>query len=178
MSTNTATDNPSTDNITLNDGLVAHSTDSISPSQQQQQQQQQVQGASDALESSASSNTDQPQQRNVPIINMALSHLLLPLFAILISSLWYFRINFKHFFSPLSTLILVVFTFVYGVFLINNVHATTTIAAANFFFHSRIWRNNRNIQRQQTTTSTTTSAVAAATVPVQASSTSSSGDLD
>ncbi len=94
--------------------------------------------------------SNQQQQANITIINVELSHLLLPLFAILISSLWYFRVHFKHFFSPLSTLILVVFTFVYSVFLVNNVHATTTMAAANFFFHSRIWRSNRNTQGTST----------------------------
>lgn len=164
----TRADNPSTtDNrSTSSNGIVTDSTD-LTP---------QTQGNNGTSESSASStNTDQ-QQTNITIINVELSHLLLPLFAILISSLWYFRLNFKHFFSPLSTLILVVFTFVYGVFLINNVHATTAIAAANFFFHNRIWRNNRNILRTQSATGTTTSA--ATTVPIQANSTSSNEDLD
>lgn len=166
--TTTATDNSSsTDNSRSNNGLVADSIDSTLPPQQQQQQQSQ--GNSSASESPASSNTGQ-QQTNITIINIELSHLLLPLFAILISSLWYFRINFKHFFSPLSTLILVVFTFVYGVFLINNVHATTAIAAANFFFHNRIWRSNRNVQRPPTTGATA--------VPIQANSTRSNEDLD
>lgn len=81
------------------------------------------------------------------ILNLDISNFLLPSFAMLISSLWYFRINFKHFFSPLSTLILLIFTFVYGIFLINNIHSTTTMAAANLVFHNRIWRR-RDVQLQ------------------------------
>lgn len=78
------------------------------------------------------------------VISIDLRYLLLPLFAVVISSLWYFRINFKHFFSPLSTLILFVFTFVYGIFLVNNINSSSILAAATFIFNNRIWRNNRS----------------------------------
>lgn len=98
---------------------------------------------------------DQTSTTSSTIISIELSNFLLPLFAMLISCLWYFRINFKHFFSPLSTLILFIFTFVYAIFIINNIHSTTTIAAANFIFRNRIWRS-REIQNQNLQTSTTT----------------------
>lgn len=126
-------------------------------------------GVVTSIISSNSTNNTNPENNNVltnlneqsnatnntTIISIELSNFLLPLFAMLISCLWYFRINFKHFFSPLSTLILFVFTFVYAIFIINNIHSTTTMAAANFIFHNRIWRN-RGVQNNVQTTSTTT----------------------
>ena len=81
------------------------------------------------------------------IINIDLNNLLLPFFAGLLGVSWYFRVNFKHFFSPLSTLILVIFTFIYALFLFNNIHSTSSIAANNFMMHSRILRR-RQIRAQ------------------------------
>jgi hypothetical protein len=87
-----------------------------------------------------------PETRNpmrnttTTIISIDLNNLLLPLFAVLLGVSWYFRVNFKHFFSPLSTLILVIFTFIYALFLFNNIHSTSSIAANNFMTHSRILR--------------------------------------
>ena len=75
------------------------------------------------------------QLETTTIINIDLSNLLLPLLACLLTSFWYFRINFKHFFSPLSTLILIIFTFIYGLFLINNISATS-----NLLFNNQLWR--------------------------------------
>ncbi len=83
------------------------------------------------------------------VISIDLNNLLLPLFAVLLGIIWYFRVNFKHFFSPLSTLILVIFTFIYALFLFNNIHSTSSIAANNFMMHSRILRR-RQTTRQPT----------------------------
>jgi hypothetical protein len=71
-------------------------------------------------------------------INLHLNHLLLPFFAILLGTCWYFRINFKHFFSPLSTLILVIFTFLYALFLFNNIHSTSSYAVNSFLLQNRL----------------------------------------
>jgi hypothetical protein len=83
------------------------------------------------------------------VISIDLNNLLLPLFAVLLGIIWYFRVNFKHFFSPLSTLILVIFTFIYALFLFNNIHSTSSIAANNFMMQSRILRR-RQTTRQPT----------------------------
>lgn len=81
------------------------------------------------------------------IIRIDLSYFLLPLFALLIAGLWYFRINFKHFFSPLSTLILFVFTFVYSIFLINNINSAS-IPTVRFYLNNRLWPSANNNTQQ------------------------------
>jgi len=54
--------------------------------------------------------------------NIEYGTILLPLLTILLASAWFFRINFKQFFSPLYNLFLVFITFVYGVFLIVHLY--------------------------------------------------------
>lgn len=102
------------------------------------------------VNSNESNNNVQPRvgQRQLgtisTIINIDLNNLLLPFFAIILGVCWYFRVNFKHFFSPLSTLILVIFTFIYALFLFNNIHSTSTMAANNLILHSRLLRRRQN----------------------------------
>jgi hypothetical protein len=80
----------------------------------------------------------QPRIEAIETIGLHLNHFLLPIFAAVLASCWYFRVNFKHFFSPLSTLILVIFTFLYALFLFNNIHSTSAYAVNNFFMHNRL----------------------------------------
>lgn len=91
----------------------------------------------------------EPTQNYTTIISIDLSNLLLPLFAIVLGTCWYFRINFKHLFSPLSTLILVIFSFLYAVFLFNNIHSTSALAANHFLLHGRIFQRRSTQQDQQ-----------------------------
>jgi len=86
------------------------------------------------------------------IVRIDLSYFLLPLFALLIVGLWYFRLNFKHLFSPLSTLILFVFTFVYSILLINNL-GSPSMPTVRLYLNNRIWNRNR-AENLQTSTST------------------------
>ena len=51
------------------------------------------------------------------VLSIEFGNYLIPIFTILLASIWYFRMNFKQFFSPLSNLFLFVLTFVYTVFL-------------------------------------------------------------
>lgn len=92
-------------------------------------------------------NNNQPLEPIEPL-SIHLNHLLLPFFAFLLGTCWYFRINFKHFFSPLSTLILIIFTFLYALFLFNNIHSTSSYAVNNFLLHNRL------LHRRVTTSST------------------------
>ena len=102
------------------------------------------------LMTTATPRVNPNQTTTTTIISIDLNNLLLPFFAALLGVSWYFRVNFKHFFSPLSTLILVIFTFIYALFLFNNIHSTSSIAANNFMMHSRIMRRRQiRVQQQQ-----------------------------
>ena len=92
------------------------------------------------------------------VINIDLNSLLLPFFALILSLCWYFRVNFKHFFSPLSTLILVIFTFLYGLFLMNNIHSTSIVLAQNLLFGSNHFFQRRLQQQQQPSVNNVTTA--------------------
>ncbi|CAF0760801.1 unnamed protein product [Brachionus calyciflorus] len=76
------------------------------------------------------------------VINNDLNHVLLPLLAIFLGTCWYLRIHFKHLFSPLSTLILIIFTFLYGLFLFNNLQSASppasNIDVNNILVHRRV----------------------------------------
>lgn len=56
------------------------------------------------------------------LTNIEYGTILLPLLTILLASAWFFRINFKQFFSPLYNLFLVFITFVYAAFLIVHLY--------------------------------------------------------
>lgn len=90
------------------------------------------------------------------IISIEITNLLLPFGAMLLSSLWYFRVNFKHLFTPFTSLVLLIFTFVYGIILINNIHATTNLRSSNHIFNNRFMRNRseQNLIRNRATTNT------------------------
>ena len=87
--------------------------------------------------SSRSSNPDTIANtitRNT-LANIEYGTILLPLLTILLASAWFFRINFKQFFSPLYNIFLVILSFIYVAFLIIhfyrifnyvNRHPTTT----------------------------------------------------
>jgi len=95
-------------------------------------------------QTSQTESVDEELNTNVPntIVRIDLSYFLLPLFALLIIGLWYFRLNFKHLFSPLSTLILFIFTFVYSIFLVNNLNSPS-IPTIRLYLNNRIWNRNR-----------------------------------
>ena len=107
--------------------------------------------ANTAVAAATTVSTGQSNPVNVPsrgrrvLTSIDVNSLLLPLLAIVLAACWYFRINFKHFFSPLSTLVLIVLTFIYALFLFNNIHATSTLVANNFVITSRILQSRRRV---------------------------------
>lgn len=129
-------DSPTTTPSTSPVDSATGEASNMQPSSSGQQQQQQSQQAN-ATPSSAQQPSSSGHFR--AIISIDLNSLLLPLFAVVLSTFWYFRIHFKHFFSPLSTLILVIFTFLYALFLTNNIHATSTLIANNFWLRSQLF---------------------------------------
>jgi hypothetical protein len=62
------------------------------------------------------------------LISIEFGTLLLPLFTVLLASTWYFRMNFKQFFSPLSNLFLIFITAVYTLFLFVHFYQMFTFA--------------------------------------------------
>ncbi len=60
---------------------------------------------------------NQENNNTTQVLNIEFGSVLLPIFTILLASIWYFRMNFKQFFNPLSNLFLFFMTFVYTVFL-------------------------------------------------------------
>ena len=87
--------------------------------------------------------------RTTTIINVELTSFLLPLLAVVLSCGWYIRVNFKNFFSPLSTLILIIFTFIYALFLLNNIHTNSLIAVNNIMYRTRVLQRRQQQQQQQ-----------------------------
>jgi len=91
-------------------------------------------------EATATPMQQQQRQQLEPVIDMIsllLNHCILPLLAGLLTGCWYFRINFKHLFTPLTTLILVIFTFLYALFLFIYIHSTSAYVFNSFFMINR-----------------------------------------
>jgi len=82
------------------------------------------------------------------IINVDLTNIFLPFFAVLLGSFWYIRVHFKHFFTPFSTLVLVLISFIYALFLFNNIYASSFVDANNQLT-SRLFQRHRPHQHQQ-----------------------------
>jgi hypothetical protein len=71
------------------------------------------------------------------IVNIDTSHLIVPLSTVMLTICWYFRVNFKHFFSPLSTLFLLISTFAYFLFLINNINTVSFLSSQSRLIRRR-----------------------------------------
>jgi hypothetical protein len=83
------------------------------------------------------------------IINVDLTNIFLPFFAVLLGSFWYIRVHFKHFFTPFSTLVLILISFIYALFLFNNIY-TSSFLEANSQLTSRFFPRRQNQQQAQT----------------------------
>jgi hypothetical protein len=88
---------------------------------EQQQQQHDLRGASSNDQNSSNNNSQENR-----FINFEVATILLPVSTILLATIWYFRINFKQFFSPLSNLFLFFLTFVYTIFLFTHFYQMFT----------------------------------------------------
>lgn len=96
----------------------------------------------------ANENNENPQPTFTAVISIDLNHLLLPLLAVVLGTCWYFRLNFKHLFSPLSTLILIIFTFLYAIFLFNNLQSSSSVTVNNILVHRRVLHIREESQPQ------------------------------
>lgn len=86
------------------------------------------------------------------LFNIELNHFLLPMLAIVLGTCWYIRLNFRHLFSPLSSLFLIIFTFLYALFLINNLQSPSIVTPNNITVRRRIVRldeGSEQVSRQQ-----------------------------
>ena len=76
-----------------------------------------------SIQQEPTTNTNNTENNNnnngntTRIISIEFSSVLLPIFTILLASIWYFRMNFKQFFTPLTNLFLLFMTFIYTIFL-------------------------------------------------------------
>lgn len=84
------------------------------------------------------------------IINVDLANIFLPFFAVLLGSFWYIRVHFKHFFTPFSTLVLFLISFIYALFLFNNIYTSSFVEAnANQLIMNRLFSRRSQQQQQQ-----------------------------
>jgi hypothetical protein len=84
------------------------------------------------------------------IINVDLTNIFLPFFAVLLGSFWYIRVHFKHFFTPFSTLVLILISFIYALFLFNNIYTSSLIETNSQFITNRIFNRRQQTQQEQT----------------------------
>ena len=84
------------------------------------------------------------------VFNIELNHFLLPILAIILGTCWYIRLNFKNLFSPLSSLFLIIFTFLYGIFLINNLQSSSNTPASTVTVRRRILRLDEESEQSST----------------------------
>jgi hypothetical protein len=99
--------------------------------------------------STAEQSSQQHQQANSfqSLVNIDVNSLLLPTFSMGLSLCWYFRINFKNLFSPLSTLILVIFTFLFALFVVNNLQSTSALIANHVMMRDQFFQRRRQRRR-------------------------------
>ncbi|RNA22492.1 transmembrane and ubiquitin-like domain-containing 1 [Brachionus plicatilis] len=95
---------------------------------------------------SETSNQNNDYGQNV-LFNIELNHFLLPMLAIVLGTCWYIRLNFKHLFSPLSSLFLIIFTFLYAIFLINNLQSSSNVPVSTITVRRRIVRLDDESER-------------------------------
>jgi hypothetical protein len=95
-------------------------------------------------------NATTANHANLNLMSIDLNNLLLPLVAIVLAFSWYFRVHFRHFFSPLSTLILFIFTIIYSLFLFNCIYTALSARILNWNFLLQHGSNffNSNMRRQ------------------------------
>lgn len=82
-------------------------------------------------------------------VRFSLNSLLLPLLAVVLSTCWYFRINFKQLFSPLLSLFLITITFIYALLLTNSILSSSEFITNHLISHRSTFnlRRNRNNNR-------------------------------
>lgn len=85
-------------------------------------------GANSVNAGTNNANNVEQQHANNQLLNIEFGSVLLPIFTILLASIWYFRMNFKQFFSPLSNLFLFFITFIYTIFLFIHFYQMFTFA--------------------------------------------------
>lgn len=97
-----------------------------------------------------SSSAAQTNHAHLNLMSIDLNNLLLPLVAIILAISWYFRVHFRHFFSPLSTLILFIFTLIYSLFLFNCIYTALSARILNWNFLLQHGANffNSNVRPQ------------------------------
>lgn len=78
------------------------------------------------------------------IINVDLTNIFLPFFAVLLGSFWYIRVHFKHFFTPFSTLVLILISFIYALFLFNNIYTSSFVDGNHQLIANRIFNRRPN----------------------------------
>ena len=76
-----------------------------------------------------------------------LNSLLLPLLAVVLSTCWYFRINFKQLFSPLLSLFLITITFIYALLLTNSILSSSEFITNHMISHRSTFNLRRNRNR-------------------------------